>query len=97
MNRSHIVLAVAAFALSSAVHSQSRYPEKPVRIVAGFQPGAPADVMARVIGQKLSEFWAKPVIIENLPGAVGNLGAARVAKSPPDGRRSTATDRRRSA
>lgn len=67
------------------VFAQPTYPDKPVRIVVSFPPGAPADVMARVIGQKLSEMWGQPVIIENLPGASGNVGAARVAKAPPDG------------
>ena len=64
---------------------QPAYPEKPVRVVVGFVPGSGADIMARVLGQKLNEFWGQPVIVENLPGAVGNLGAARVAKSPADG------------
>lgn len=80
----------AAFAASLAVFAcpvfaQSNYPDKPVRIVAAFVPGAPADVMARVVGQKLGEFWGQPVVIENLPGAVGNLGAARVSKAAADG------------
>ena len=78
-------IAVTLLSAASLVSAQSGYPDKPVRIVAGFVPGAPADVMARVVGQKLSEYWSQPVIVENLPGAVGNLGAARAAKSPPDG------------
>src|SRR5688572_22469982 len=77
--------AVVFLSGTSLVSAQSGYPDKPVRIVAGFVPGAPADVMARVVGQKLSEYWSQPVIVENLPGAVGNLGAARVAKAPADG------------
>lgn len=80
-----VVLTVCALVAPCGAVAQSGYPEKAVRIVAGFVPGAPADVMARVVGQKLSEYWSQPVIVENLPGAVGNLGAARVAKSPPDG------------
>ena len=83
-----IVGAVFAATILSATNfasAQSGYPDKAVRIVAGFVPGAPADVMARVVGQKLSEYWGHPVIVENLPGAVGNLGAARVAKAPADG------------
>ena len=79
------LFALITLLLPYAVFGQSAYPEKPVRIVAAFVPGAAADVMARVVGQKLGEFWGQSVIVENLPGAVGNLGAARVAKSAPDG------------
>jgi tripartite-type tricarboxylate transporter receptor subunit TctC len=83
----HLDAAVAASlaVFACPVFAQSNYPDKPVRIVAAFVPGAPADVMARVVGQKLGEFWGQPVVIENLPGAVGNLGAARVSKAAADG------------
>jgi tripartite-type tricarboxylate transporter receptor subunit TctC len=80
-----LVLTVCALVAPCGAVAQSGYPEKAVRIVAGFVPGATADVMARVVGQKLSEYWGQPVVVENLPGAVGNLGAARVAKAAPDG------------
>jgi tripartite-type tricarboxylate transporter receptor subunit TctC len=77
--------AVTLLSATSLVSAQSGYPDKPVRIVTGFVPGSPADIMARVVGQKLNEYWGQPVIVENLPGAVGNLAAARVAKAPSDG------------
>lgn len=77
--------AVILLSAASLVSAQSGYPEKPVRIVTGFVPGSPADIMARVVGHKLNEYWRQPVIVENLPGAVGNLAAARVAKAPSDG------------
>ncbi len=80
-----ILFAISILATPIGAFGQSNYPEKPVRIVAGFVPGAGADVLARVVGQKLTEFWGQPVIVENLPGAVGNLGAARVAKAASDG------------
>jgi tripartite-type tricarboxylate transporter receptor subunit TctC len=80
-----ITCAVCALAAPDSTFAQSIYPDRPLRIVTGFAPGAGADIMARVLGQKFSEFWGQPVIVENLPGAVGNLGAARVAKSVPDG------------
>ena len=80
-----VVLAALVLAVASRAVAQSAYPEKPIRIVVGFAPGSGADVIARVVGQKLTEFWGQPVVIDNIPGAVGNLGAARVAKSPGDG------------
>ena len=67
-----------------AACAHAAFPERPVRIVSGFQPGG-ADVSARLIGQKLQELWGQPVILDNKPGAAGNLGADAVARSPADG------------
>jgi tripartite-type tricarboxylate transporter receptor subunit TctC len=61
------------------------YPVKPIRFVVPFPAGGIADVFARVIGQKLNDAWSQPVIVENRPGAGGNIGAEAVAKAPPDG------------
>jgi tripartite-type tricarboxylate transporter receptor subunit TctC len=61
------------------------YPSKPIRIVAPFPPGGPADILSRTIGQKLSQSWGQPVVIDNRPGAGGNIGADVAAKSAPDG------------
>jgi len=65
--------------------AQTNYPEKPVRIVVGFPPGSSPDVVARHLGQKLAESWAPPVVVDNVPGAAGNIAAERVAKATPDG------------
>ncbi len=65
--------------------AQTSYPEKPVRVVAPFPAGSGTDISARIVTQKLSELWAKPVVVENVPGAAGSVGAERVAKSAPDG------------
>ena len=61
------------------------YPSKPIRLVVPFPPGGSLDVVARAIGQKLTEAWGQPVIIDNRTGAGGTIGADLVAKSPPDG------------
>ena len=76
----------AAFALlsASAAFTQS-YPSKPVRIMVGYAPGGGVDTTARLVGQGLSELWGTPVVIENRPGAAGNLATELTAKAPPDG------------
>ena len=61
------------------------WPDKPVKIVVPFAPGGATDVVARAMGQRLSEMWKQPVVIENKPGAGGNIGADLVAKAAPDG------------
>ena len=61
------------------------YPTRPVRLLVGFAPGGPNDIVARLVGDKLSEVWGKPVVIDNVTGAGGNLATDRVAKAAPDG------------
>lgn len=68
-----------------AMASESVFPSRPVTIVVPFSPGGSPDVLARAVGQKLSERWAQPVVVENRPGAGGNIAAAYVAKSAADG------------
>ncbi len=65
--------------------AQSNYPNKPIKIVVPFPAGGTSDVLARMIGVKITEAWGQPVVVENRPGSSGNLGADVVAKSAPDG------------
>jgi tripartite-type tricarboxylate transporter receptor subunit TctC len=91
MRASRIVAALAfictlastnAFAQNS---DTATYPNRPVRIVVPFPAGGPTDILARVVGQRLSEVWGQGVVIENQPGANTAIAAARVAKLPADG------------
>jgi tripartite-type tricarboxylate transporter receptor subunit TctC len=75
--------AVLACAATAAL-AQS-FPDKPIRFVIGFTPGGPSDILARALGQKLAERWNQQVVIENRPGAGGNVAAEAVARSAPDG------------
>ena len=69
---------------ASALHAQT-WPAKPVRIIVPFAPGGPADVLARVIGQELSDTLGQPFVVENKVGAAGNIGVEQIAKAAPDG------------
>jgi tripartite-type tricarboxylate transporter receptor subunit TctC len=80
------LLAVAgAGFVPAAVLAQSVYPSKTIRVVVPFPPVGAADLTARTTNQKLSEAWGQQVIVDNRPGAGGNIGAEVVAKAPPDG------------
>ena len=83
---SSIALIVAVTATSAgAAQAEQAYPSKPVRIVVPFSPGGTSDVLARLIGSKLSDAWGQPVVIESRTGAGGTIGTNLVAKSTPDG------------
>ena len=89
LRRSVLFLSLAALSLAmlpAAAHAQgAAWPTKPLRFVAPFPPGGPVDVLARMIGQKISEKSGQPVLIENAAGAAGNIGIEKVAKAPADG------------
>jgi tripartite-type tricarboxylate transporter receptor subunit TctC len=84
--KSRLMLAAAAFVLGApAAATAQSYPSKPVRIMVGYAPGGGVDTTARMVGQALGELWGTTVVIENRPGAAGNLATEYTAKAPPDG------------
>ena len=78
-------IAIAASVLLPAIAIAQSYPAKPVRIVVGFAPGGGVDMSARAVGKYLGDAVGQSIIVDNRPGAAGNIGAAHVAKSTPDG------------
>lgn len=81
-----VVLAMTGLMGHRLAQAQSPiYPSKPIRLVVPFTPGGSSDILARAIGQKLSEAWGQSVLIDNVPGAGGSIGADKVAKATPDG------------
>ena len=87
MKITSLLFAASATLLGLCVQAQtlSAYPAKPIKIVVPFPAGGTSDVLARLIGQKMTESWGQPVVIDNKPGSSGNLGADLVAKAAPDG------------
>src|SRR5438105_8327266 len=76
---------IAALLVASTASSAQSYPSKPIHIIVPYPAGGTSDILARTIGQRLSESFGQPVIVENKPGANGNVGADLVAKAPADG------------
>ena len=80
-----ILLTMMALGTTQTAHAQPKWPEKTVKFVVPAPPGSAPDTQIRLLGQKLSELWSQPVVIENVVGAAGNIGTDRVAKAAPDG------------
>ncbi|MBN9047840.1 MAG: tripartite tricarboxylate transporter substrate binding protein [Rhizobiales bacterium] len=80
-----LVLALIAPGLMSQASASDDYPSKPVRIIVPYAAGGPADILARLIGQKMSDDLGQQFIVDNRPGAGGSIGATQVARSPADG------------
>jgi tripartite-type tricarboxylate transporter receptor subunit TctC len=84
MNRRAIIAAATLLPLS-APRAQPAWPDRPVRLVVPFTPGGSTDILARGMGQRLSEIFGQPFVIENRPGAGGTLGSEQVFRGAPDG------------
>jgi tripartite-type tricarboxylate transporter receptor subunit TctC len=78
-------LLVGFWGMTAQAQTPAAFPSKPIKIVVPFPAGGTSDVLARLIGQKMTEAWGQPVVIDNKPGSSGNLGADLVAKAAPDG------------
>jgi tripartite-type tricarboxylate transporter receptor subunit TctC len=80
-----LIVGLCAVVAAGDLLAQQNYPDKPIRMLVGFAPAGPADICARVVAEKLAQSLGKPVVVENVAGAGGNVASERVAKSPPDG------------
>ena len=85
MLRRTIILAAATALIGAFAARAADYPTRPITLTVAFTPGGPSDVLARIVGRKLSELLGQPVVIENRPGAGGNVAAELVAHTQPDG------------
>jgi tripartite-type tricarboxylate transporter receptor subunit TctC len=80
-----MLLALALLLPGPLAAQTDAYPSRPIRIVVAFTAGGTTDIIARLVGKKMTDAWGQPVLIDNRPGAGGNLGSNIVAKAPPDG------------
>jgi tripartite-type tricarboxylate transporter receptor subunit TctC len=82
---SGFLAALSVLLMAGDASAQANYPERSIRLIVAFPPGGPSDIVARLMADKLTEALGKPVVVENVSGASGNVGTERVAKSAPDG------------
>ena len=84
MHPVRLLAALLAFAVALAANAQT-YPSKPVKLIVTYPPGGSSDLMARILGQKLSDLWGQPVVVESKPGAAGSIGMEYAKQQPADG------------
>ena len=80
-----LCIGISGLAATALAQSAANYPSQPIKIIVPFAPGGTTDMLARLVGQRLTQAWGQAVVIENKPGAGATLGADMVAKSAPDG------------
>src|SRR5215831_11054622 len=81
----HLAAGAVALPAVSGIARAQTYPTRPVRLIVGFAPGGPTDILARLMGQWLSERLGQPFVVDNRPGASGNIAAEAVVRAPADG------------
>jgi tripartite-type tricarboxylate transporter receptor subunit TctC len=85
LTRRTALAALAASTFPAGAFAQASYPDKPIRMVIAFAAGGPTDIVGRMLAPRLSELLGQQVVVENKPGATGNIGTAMVADAKPDG------------
>ncbi|HTE95102.1 MAG TPA: tripartite tricarboxylate transporter substrate-binding protein, partial [Bradyrhizobium sp.] len=81
----NLFAALVVLLMAQTASAQSNYPNRPVKILVGFTPGTAPDLAARILADRFSEVWGTPFVVENIPGAGGNIATDRVAKAAADG------------
>jgi tripartite-type tricarboxylate transporter receptor subunit TctC len=84
-NKLFALMVFVALAMPPQLAAAQTYPTRPIKMVVGFAPGGPSDVMARLIGQHMSASLGEPVVVDNRPGAGGTIGGRMVSEAEPDG------------
>ena len=93
----HLAAGAVALPAVSGIARAQTYPTRPVRLIVGFAPGGPTDILARLMGQWLSERLGQPFVVDNRPGASGNIAAEAVVRAPADGPARSSIDKSASA
>lgn len=85
MGKSALLMCAAAASIAASPALAQQYPAKPIRIIVAYTPAGTTDILARLVGQKMTDAWGQPVIVDNRPGANGNIGTEIAARATPDG------------